>query len=126
MQEFINEKLAAEGPENLQVPDPEPDPEPVTYCYPLDSQICYHPYSLEYNGSPWESYLADTPDGVKVVIVLTYETPFFFTRSELRKVNDELEMVKEQKTRAIEKVVDLEIAAEKAERSDRPFRKVAG
>lgn len=116
MQEFINEKLAAEGPENLRVSAPDPDPQPVTYCYPLDSQICYHPYSLEYNGSPWESYLAGAPDGVKVVIVLTYETPFFFTTAELRRVSDELEMVKEQKARAIKRVVDLEIAEEKASR----------
>lgn len=97
MRGYINKKLANKGPANLKVPDPGPGPVPSgTYCYPLGSRICYHGYALELNGKPWETYLPDAPDGLKLVIVLTYETPFVFSKRELDRANKKVKKLEKE------------------------------
>lgn len=96
MRGYINKKLATKGSANLQVPDPGPGPTPGgTYCYPLDSRICYQAYALELNGKPWETYLPDAPDGLELVIVLTSETPFVFSKRELQRSKEKLDRANE-------------------------------
>ena len=117
MRGYINKKLATKGSANLQVPDPGPGPTPGgTYCYPLDSRICYQAYALELNGKPWETYLPDAPDGLELVIVLTYETPFVFSKRELQRSKEKLD-------RAIEKVNQLERDVAKAKGTAPTLRK---
>ena len=110
MKKFINQKLSDEGPQNLEAIDPQL---PGTYCYPGDSEICYHAYALELNNVSWGP---DIRTGVKVVIVLAYETPFFFSTRELQRSKEKLD-------RAIEKVNQLERDVAKAKGTAPTLRK---
>lgn len=97
---FIERKLKEKGPANLVPIDP---PLPIVYCYPGagDVSICYPAYALELNGKPWGPDLAP---GVKVVIVLTNETPFFFSKRELQRSSEKLDRAN-KKVKKLEKEV---------------------